>query len=203
MFRKVILTPTHRYQRELATHSWSTCSFPERDLLDVLCNTYFATYNDFWPLLHRPMFMRSVSRGQHLVDPSFAQIVLLVCALASHWCDDIRVLYPGSTSWQSAGWRWYSQVRSFSLAQFSAPSLHDVQFCFVRPNLSNVAVSVLTHAVCTQLSALFEFIGTARHSCSVLIGIGLRLAQQAGVHRRRAIKTPITSEEILWNRAFW
>jgi hypothetical protein len=108
-------------------------TFPDPDLLDSLISLYFSMSNQFWPLLHRPTFMKSISEGLHYTNPDFGKIVLLVCAVASQWSDDCRVLGPnGSFLWHLAGWKWYDQVRFEKRSSLASPTLYDLQTCFVR-----------------------------------------------------------------------
>lgn len=37
----------------------------------------------------------------------------------------------------------------------------------------------------------------------VHVGLGLKLAQEIGVHRRKKKEGPVTAEDELWKRAFW
>lgn len=36
-----------------------------------------------------------------------------------------------------------------------------------------------------------------------MVGIGIRLAQDVGAHRRKVYNTPVSVESELWKRAFW
>ena len=36
-----------------------------------------------------------------------------------------------------------------------------------------------------------------------MVGIGLRLAQDVGAHRRKVYNAPLSVESELWKRAFW
>lgn len=36
-----------------------------------------------------------------------------------------------------------------------------------------------------------------------MVGVGIRLAQDVGAHRKRKTKDPMTVEDELWKRAFW
>jgi hypothetical protein len=120
-----------QHEPALAEHSSPSYDFPESELLSSLVDIYFEEINRFWPLLHRPTFKRNIGEDLHRTNPEFGKIVLLVCASASRWSNDPRVLYPGSNSWHSAGWRWYNQVQFMKRSQLAKPTLYDVQFCFV------------------------------------------------------------------------
>jgi Fungal specific transcription factor domain len=66
--------------------------FPPNDLLQCLVNIYFSRVNVVWPLLHRPTFEADLMREHHRRDLGFASVVLAVCAVASRYCQDRRVL---------------------------------------------------------------------------------------------------------------
>ncbi len=87
------------------------------------------------PLLHRPTFMRAWGDNLHLRDEKFASLVLLVCANASRYSEDPRVLLENG-HWHSAGWKWFRQVEPFSSAVLSGPELYDLQTAAVRVTLS-------------------------------------------------------------------
>jgi hypothetical protein len=36
-----------------------------------------------------------------------------------------------------------------------------------------------------------------------MVGVGIRLAQDVGAHRKRKTEGPMTVEDELWKRAFW
>jgi hypothetical protein len=103
--------------------------FPESDLLRALVDSYFAEVNTIYPLLHRPIFDRSLRDELHLRDDGFARVLLAVCAVASRFVDDPRVLLDGSPS-LSAGWKYFSQVQT-QTPLLAPPSLYDIQLCCV------------------------------------------------------------------------
>ncbi|KAJ8474135.1 hypothetical protein ONZ45_g16054 [Pleurotus djamor] len=165
----------------------SQYQFPDDDLMGTLINNFFQEYNMFYPILHRPTFEKSLKEGLHLTHQAFGGIVLLVCAIGSRHCDDPRVLLDGtSDSSKSNGWKYFSQVGFVSNSVLYTPTLYDLQF------------------YCLAI----EFLGGSpvNHSCWLLIGIAIRLAQEVGVHRwRRKTDMPdtLTIEDELWKRAFW
>ena len=105
-------------------HDW-TPEFPDPDLLQDLVNLYFSDPINL--LLHKPSFQRSISAGLHLRDEGFGGVVLLVCAIASRMSDDKRVLLPGSDQWETAGWRWFRQIRRTHRFLPQVPTLYDLQ----------------------------------------------------------------------------
>ena len=44
---------------------------------------------------------------------------------------------------------------------------------------------------------------SAPQSCWTIIGIGIRLVQDVGAHRRKVYGSSLTAEDELWKRAFW
>ena len=123
----------------------NTYTFPPDDLLRDLIDLYFAQYNIYAPVLHRPTFEQAIQDGLHLRDSGFGAVVLMVCALASRCSDDPRVLLdaeeinakvrgqPASQkTYHSAGWVWFMQVQRSKLAMsFLPPCLYDLQVCYV------------------------------------------------------------------------
>lgn len=53
---------------------------------------YFTRFNILLPLLHRPTFEAQLAQKLHWRDPSFAAVVLLVCANGSRFSNDTRVM---------------------------------------------------------------------------------------------------------------
>ncbi|KAF8070054.1 fungal-specific transcription factor domain-containing protein [Lyophyllum atratum] len=157
-------------------------AFPDDTLLSLLVDAYFTYINSFFPLLHRPSFEQSIADGLHHHDESFGGTVLLVCALGSRYSDDPRVLYPGTTSLHSAGWKWFEQVPVVRKSFVDAPSLGELQH----------------HA----LSVLFSQPTETPQGCWTQLGMALRMAQEVGAHRRRTLKAP-TAEDEHWKRVFW
>ncbi|TFY61087.1 hypothetical protein EVG20_g7194 [Dentipellis fragilis] len=158
-------------------------AFPEPDLLESLVNLYFKHINVLFPLLHRPTFNAAIAEDLHHRDENFAGVLLLLCACASRYSDDERVLLDGTDSWRSAGWAWFSQVQTVRKALLSAPCLYDLQM---------YSLSVLYLQGCS-----------GQNACWAMAGIGIRVAQDVGAHRRKVYNPTRTVEDELWKRAFW
>ncbi|KAI0774799.1 fungal-specific transcription factor domain-containing protein [Trametes elegans] len=155
--------------------------FPSPDLMTALIELYFTHVNAFTPLLHRPSFEHAVSDKLHLRSQGFGSVLLLVCACASRFTDDPRA-YINPTEHHSAGWRWYLEAEGVHKSTIAPAELYDLQ-----------------KAV---LMAQFLQNSTGPHTSWTVIGLGLRKAVEAGVHRRRVYKE-LTPEDELWRRAFW
>ncbi|KAI0260431.1 fungal-specific transcription factor domain-containing protein [Gloeopeniophorella convolvens] len=156
--------------------------FPEPDLLTSLIALYFKHVAPIMPLLHRPTFLSAFDDCLHLRDDKFGALVLLVCAVASRYSHDPRAWFRGGDS-RPAGWIWFNQVEPFSRAVLCDPELYDLQTA--------------------TLAAMYAHGTLPPHESWVMVGIGLRLAQDAGAHRRRSHGLPPTVEDELWKRAFW
>ncbi|KAK0440955.1 fungal-specific transcription factor domain-containing protein, partial [Desarmillaria tabescens] len=154
--------------------------FPPPDLLDHLVSIFLNTTNAHFFLLHGPSFRREIAAGTHFSSRDFGNLVLGVCALASRHSDDPRI---GPLA--QAGWEWYLQLRPIHLSRFStAATLWELQLY--------------------PLMVLFLYSTTSPEACFLLIGVGVRLAQDVGAHRMR-IK-PLeewTIEDEQWKRIFW
>ncbi|KIY68056.1 hypothetical protein CYLTODRAFT_422004 [Cylindrobasidium torrendii FP15055 ss-10] len=155
--------------------------FPEHDLLMDLMDLYFNQRPSHLPVLYQPHFRRDVAQGRHLLEPSFAGVVLLVCAIASRNSSDPRVLSDGTTK-QTAGWKYYSVTSRLARPVHLSPTLDDIQMCCL----------------------LVEFTLTTSNpmACWTIAGLGLRYAVQLGLHRHRP-NEPRTVESEVKARVFW
>ncbi|KAF9256384.1 hypothetical protein L218DRAFT_881828 [Marasmius fiardii PR-910] len=159
--------------------------FPEDDLLLDLVNIYFQNVNSFFPLLHRPTFERSIAEGLHLQNRSFGATVLAACAVASRHSSDPRNLCEGTTSVHSLGWKWFRQVPLVRESFVEPPSLYDIQLC--------------------SISVFYLQTSSAPEGAWLVIGIGIRSAQEMGIHIRNALNpySQGPAERELWKRSFW
>ncbi|KAI0052327.1 hypothetical protein FA95DRAFT_1553663 [Auriscalpium vulgare] len=174
----------HPWERDRFTPPSVNYSFPDPDLLSSLVQIYFKSIAPLMPLLHRPTFMRDLQEGRHYVDDGFAGVVSLVCATGARYSHDPRVLLEDSNGhFHSAGWKWFNQVPLVRTSVLSAPSLHDLQI--------------------TALAVQFLYGSSPPQACWTLCGVGLRLAQDVGAHRRRAYHGTPSVDDELWKRAFW
>jgi hypothetical protein len=117
-------------------------TFPEPDLMDHLIDLYFSRLNIFLPLLHRPTFEMHLRDGLHFRNQAFGSVLLCLCACASRYSDDPRVLLDGSTAWHSSGWKWFSQVQMLRRSLMGPPLLYDVQMYVVSPHFFSDALHV-------------------------------------------------------------
>ena len=125
-------------------------TYPEPDLLDSLVSLYFEKSHIYLPVLHQPTFVRSLQSGLHLRDPSFGMTVLLVCAVASRYSSDIRVLLDEDTVGLSSGWKYFSQVPVFRQSLFHRSTIYDLQYYTVSyPNFLTMS-SILMIIVSSQ-----------------------------------------------------
>ncbi|KAL0576620.1 Gypsy retrotransposon integrase-like protein 1, partial [Marasmius crinis-equi] len=158
-------------------------TFPDDDLMCHLLNLYFAHIHPFFPIIHRGLFEKSISEGLHHRDLHFAAVTLAVCATASRLSDDSRVLDPEDRGKLSAGWKWFRQIRLVRPHFITPPSIYELQLC-----------SIATYFVQ----------GTTRAETSwVMLGLGVRFAQELGIHRRPPPESELTIESQMRNRAFW
>ncbi|KAL0566242.1 Gypsy retrotransposon integrase-like protein 1 [Marasmius crinis-equi] len=158
--------------------------FPEEDLLHNLIDLYFTNISPFFPILHRGIFEKCVSQNLHHRDRDFAAVVLVVCATASRTSEDPRVLDDRDEHGRlSAGWKWFRQIRLIKNKFIEPPSVYELQlYCITVYFLS----------------------GTSTPEASwVVLGLGVRLAQDMGIHRKPPSDAKPTIESQLWNRAFW
>nr|QDK64611.1 cellulolytic transcriptional activator 2 [Ganoderma lucidum] len=155
-------------------------NFPPADLMAELIAGYFDNVNIYLPLLHRPSFQRNVQDGAHLRQSAFGAVVLLVCAIGSRWVDDPRVETEDGTT---PGWCWFTQVDTVRWSIFERPKVEDVQAC--------------------ALIASFLALSTRPQGSWTVMGLGLRMAQDVGAHRKKVYHAKPSLEDELWRRAVW
>ena len=173
--------------------------YPPDDLIPQLVDNYFRVTNSYMPLLHRPSFERALADHRHHTDIGFGSVVMLVCAIGARWSDDPRCILEG-TSKHSAGWKWFDQVQIHRRSFMGPPRLYDLQIYVVCQSICHKASTCLT---CFQLSSIFLQGSSSPQSAWTMIGIGIRLAQDVGAHRRKVYNAPLSVESELWKRAFW
>lgn len=167
------------FDRGVAAHK----EFPPEDLLPKLIAAFFERCNTYMPLLHRPTFEKAVADGLHLRDEGFGSLFLLACAIGSRFVEDPRVLLENTQSSHSAGWKWFRQVQWVRRSLLSPPRLYDLQIA--------------------ALTAIYLHGSTTPQASWTVIGVGIRLAQDVGAHRKKVYNPTRTVEEELWKRAFW
>ncbi|KAH9917922.1 fungal-specific transcription factor domain-containing protein, partial [Epithele typhae] len=153
--------------------------FPPRDLINQLADAYWDNLEMYTPLLHRPTFDAYLDEGKHLTDRGFGSVVLLVCAIGARWVDDPRTVVGPLQS----GWHWFERVDQARWSVLDQTKLEDLQVC------------VLT---VTYLSG-----SHSPQSGWNIIGLGIRLAQDVGCHRRKMYESGPSVDSELWKRAFW
>jgi hypothetical protein len=141
--------------------------------MNHLVDLYFSRLNIFLPLLHRPTFEMNLRDGLHFSDQAFGSVLLCLCACASRYSDDPRVLLDGSTAWHSSGWKWFSQVQMLRRSLMGPPLLYDVQMYAVSPHfLSDALRGNLMIADVIPTARLFIFAGV--FDSSVMLDVGWR-----------------------------
>ncbi|KAK0207604.1 fungal-specific transcription factor domain-containing protein [Armillaria fumosa] len=152
--------------------------FPPPDLIDDLVDLFLSTTNRSVCIVHGPSFKRSVASGLHHTSYTFGKFLLGVCALASRSSNDPRV-----GEGHSAGWQWYLQLQiSPPNAYSSPPTIWDLQLI--------------------PLMTLFLYGSSTPEPIWLLTGVGIRMAQDVGAHRKRVAKEWGVQDE-LWKRTFW
>ncbi|TFK54441.1 hypothetical protein OE88DRAFT_1625135 [Heliocybe sulcata] len=176
---------------------------PPPDLAESLISLYFQHSNSQFPLLHRPTFCALWASGHYRHDVWFACLCFCLFAVASRWSDDERVLcdvnsvtcglpHPPTEEelpkfrWQTAGWRYYEAAIGIPIVKRSVlqtACLFEIQSC--------------------SLMAMF-LRGTSHYPSSwLIIEIGVRKAQDKGIHRKKAYNNVPLAKAELWKRAWW
>ncbi|KAJ3760012.1 hypothetical protein EV360DRAFT_69040 [Lentinula raphanica] len=153
--------------------------FPPQDLLTHLLDLWFEKAHPYFPLFHRLTFENAVLSGLHYHDRHFGETLLAVCALSSRQSNDPRVFTHGSRL--SAGFTWMQQVNPVPFSFTEAPSLPQVQKLI--------------------LYIMFMYTTSIPYPSLTLTGLGIRLLQDVGAHRKK--NSPPTVSRELWKRAFW
>ncbi|KZS98644.1 hypothetical protein SISNIDRAFT_481356 [Sistotremastrum niveocremeum HHB9708] len=174
--------PENEWKSWQDLETFSDFNFPPQDLAESLIEVYFTQVNTIFPLLHRPTFVRQFQEGLHYRDRHFAAVLFSLLATASRWSDDPRVRIEGAPE-LSSGWKFILENFKVKHSFLAPPSLFDLQ---------NICL----------LSMFFR--GSILMPVSWnLTGVGLRLAQDVGAHRKRMYKSYPNAEDELWKRAFW
>ncbi|KAJ7491416.1 hypothetical protein B0H11DRAFT_2008990 [Mycena galericulata] len=135
-----------------------TYSFPPDDLLETLTSLYFDNVDPFLSLVHRRDFDVALSIGFHITSRSFANALLLVCALGALYYDDPHTETP---SHDAPGTEWFRQVALCEHLTHKEPTIFDIQaYCLAAQYLAETADPRM---------------------CWNVIGFGLRAAQDIGL----------------------
>jgi hypothetical protein len=126
---------------------------------------------------------------------------MLVCSIGARFSDDPKV-FNTEDSVQTPGWKWFEQVVGIQKLQLSPPSLYNVQSYAV--NILPDFFITASWFVDVPLKLMAQYLGVASsgNACWTLVGIGLRLSQDVGAHRRSP-RNRLPAEDELWKRAFW
>jgi hypothetical protein len=166
-----------------------------------LVECYFDNFNVILPILHRPSFVRSIEEGLHKVEEHFGAVVLMVCAIGCRCTTDPRVVQKIGTSSSCTAWKFFNQItakRSQKMA-FIAASVYKAQLYPVR---SPAPPATSPDVMPRKLTALFLEYYCPPSSVWLVIGLGLSIMQENGVHRKSFSATSVLERE-LWKRAFW
>jgi len=163
-----------------------------------LVDCYFDNLNLMLPLLHRPSFMRSIKEGFHELNQNFGATVLLVCAIGCRYTDDPRVVHELSASTSCTAWGLYNQVNRIRKPPYLPHSLHEIQ---IYPVSSPVRFRTGVMSL-EKLSACFLDGYSPPETPWLILGTGLRVMQDSGVHRKSFSKKRLLEKE-LWKRTFW
>ncbi|KAJ7617218.1 fungal-specific transcription factor domain-containing protein [Roridomyces roridus] len=156
-------------------------SFPEDDLLTSLIDLYFERINPLMGLLHAPSFRRSISQESISVTS--------ILAPSFYW----SVLSPPDVQTTLEFYWIKSPTRAVPAGNGSGNDL--CAFAFSDP------LSMMDRH--TQLSALFVAQTPSPRACWVLSGVGIRIAQEIGAHRRGRYLVGSRFDAELLRRAFW
>ncbi|TIB94952.1 hypothetical protein E3Q18_04104 [Wallemia mellicola] len=189
--------------KDFPSISYSVEELPPPDLLDHLVKIFFERFNVYFPVLHRATFEADLHKRKH--DVRFGGLILLLCAAASRYSDDPRVVpkddkdeFGNVKNWRFAGAEFFAKFK-----------MHCHNFILTAARLEDLQ-SIILMVVYLQG-------GPFSHACWALNSVGLVLAQVSsnslhvlfltarnqdiGFHRKRVWGDPIQNE--LRKRAFW
>lgn len=177
---------------------WSIWPDPGLDI--ELIDAYFDHVNLHLPLLNSVWFRRQYDSRLYKSNHGFARVCLMVFANGARFVDDPRVLWPTDLSMNpegearlksdsdgtlrySAGWHYCRALLRMGRSILQGPNLYEFQ------------AQVL---ICQFLQG-----SAIPHLMWILSGIGLRSAQELGIHVRATLLHADPIERALYNRAFW
>ncbi|KAE9401293.1 hypothetical protein BT96DRAFT_1018250 [Gymnopus androsaceus JB14] len=85
--------------------------FPDPDLIDSLVSLYFTHINVYFPILHKPSFLRSIAQNLHREDRHFGALILARITAIE----------------QSVGWKWIRQIQPVSRTFTTPPCIYEIQ----------------------------------------------------------------------------
>lgn len=175
--------------------------WPPSGLDTRLIEAYFDKVNCCLPLLNRIIFLRQYEAGTYKTSHEFAKVCLMVFANGARFIDDDeRVFWPrdwamseegkerlkadtDGTIRYSGGWIYVRALMRMGRSIAQGPNLYDFQ--------------------CQVLFCAFLQGAAVPHLMWVLSGLGLRSAQEIGIHVRSTLMLANPAERALYNRAFW
>jgi len=181
-------------------HNVDFSIWPDAQLAKSLVDAYFSYTNYHFPLLNSIMFAKQYDAGLYKTNHDFAKVCLMVFANGSRYIDDPRVYWPtddamteegkermrqdkdGSLRY-SAGWKYLRALLKMGRSVMQGPNLFDFQ--------------------CQVLTCLFLHGSAVPHLTWIVSGLGLRAAQEIGIHVRSILLHADPIERALYNRAFW
>ncbi|QRV93178.1 Fungal specific transcription factor domain [Ceratobasidium sp. AG-Ba] len=168
---------------------------PPPDLFNSLVELYFKHVSPQIPIIHEPTLRTQIRAGLHTRDHSFARLMLAICALGARWTSDPRVLHESERTAAEAG--------DVNAPRLSAGVKYFNQIRLLRRSMPKPAVlfDIQTYVLCALLvRSSFE-----PHNAWIIVGLGLRSAQDVGMHRRRVPPEgeTLSVEDEMKKRAFW
>jgi Fungal specific transcription factor domain len=165
-------------------------------------DAFFEEFNLYWPLLHRPSFEHAIACGLHLREESFAAVLLMVCAVTARRSQDPTLNHGPDDPNVSL---WFHQIQKNAKSLLYHVGLYEAQFYFVHYTslslhwYSSHIFSFLDY----QLTAFYLLNTPSTTSAWVPVGIGIRICQSVGAHRRKTFGRKASYAGELWKRAFW
>ncbi|WVR05193.1 hypothetical protein IAU60_002205 [Kwoniella sp. DSM 27419] len=174
--------------------------WPDQGLDLELIDAYFDHLNLHLPLLNRTLFKRQYEAELWKSNGWFAKVCLMIFANGSRFVDNDRVYWPrdlalteegqerlrmdrDGTLRYSAGWKYLHAVLRTGRSLMQGPNLYEFQ--------------------CQVLVCAFLQGSAVPHVMWLISGVGLRSAQEIGIHIRSTLLNIDPIERALYNRAFW
>ncbi|GJJ15505.1 hypothetical protein Clacol_009783 [Clathrus columnatus] len=189
--------------------------FPPEDLYKKLVDIYFSHINTLWPLFHHPTFQADLAKGRHKTDLGFAQVLLGICAVASRYSSDPRVLAKVPQEFQagltSSSYRYRPADRSIWVDDLEGTRTDKAPLINARRDsagwkyynrICDYHTATTTEITLTELQTahlMYQFLlgMPDRKAGSVILGVALRKAQAKGLHHRNKNETINLENECL------
>ncbi|EIW69436.1 hypothetical protein TREMEDRAFT_30833, partial [Tremella mesenterica DSM 1558] len=174
--------------------------WPEPDLATSLIDAYFTHVNFHLPLLNHLIFRRQYADRLYDTNHEFAKVCLMVFANGSRFVDDDRVYWPVDSAMSEEG---RERLRSDKDGTLKYSAGWNYLRALIKMGRSLMQTPTLFEFQCQVLVCAFLQGSAVPHLMWLCSGMGLRSAQELGIHVRSTLLHAHPVERALFGRAFW